>query len=391
MALPFASSEHQFTGSISLPKLGDKDYLFTLSIGVRLSFGSIVALAGDYYGVPDQPICLGKTPEERAKRFLTAFDTLDHAEDIDDMHDLIEMIDTERKHADDAINHHRPISSAINGCLLKKTANALENTNGKYFDLAINNLDHFAEEALIAYQTGHQLAMETAAAGQLARAYMLEAFACHFLTDLFAAGHMRTPRKALHEIFGAEVGGWLSLLQHNEDGNEGLIVTNQSGASWKAYGDGHLFENKSAVNRMKVDEAVKTAVAEVYAAYTSKNVPNIELSDINKLIPQPVAEKNFSPLFKYKHNKIFFRKETDNIHCQTYVELAPQKTLGFMSRYFKERLNEHPAYIKLEEFLDSFKSGKLYDCCATNPFLFKPSSKNSDELASLPARVRMGD
>ena len=41
-----------------------------------LSFGQIVALAGDFYGVPNQPISDGADPADQQTRFQAAFDTL---------------------------------------------------------------------------------------------------------------------------------------------------------------------------------------------------------------------------------------------------------------------------------------------------------------------------
>ena len=67
--------------------------------------------------------------------------------------------------------------------------------------MAANNHDHFLPYAKDAYLTGHQLAMEKAKeAGKhggkeskhlLHEAFSLDGFACHFLTDSFASGHIR--------------------------------------------------------------------------------------------------------------------------------------------------------------------------------------------------------
>lgn len=54
------------------------------------------------------------------------------------------------------------------------------------------------------------------------------AFACHFLTDYFSAGHIRVPRVELPEhVTPAIVGSLLSGLMHNKQGER-----------WIAYGDG---------------------------------------------------------------------------------------------------------------------------------------------------------
>ena len=85
---------------------------------------------------------------------------------------------------------------------------------GRFIDLADTNWDHFSFNGRTwsAYSAGHSLAMEAAVvahtlaankapeekiAAQLLHAYVYDAFAQHFLTDSWAAGHIRTPRKYL--------------------------------------------------------------------------------------------------------------------------------------------------------------------------------------------------
>ena len=69
-----------------------------------------------------------------------------------------------------------------------------------YLDLSRLNFDHFGADAHAAYNAGHYCAMEEAAKpkGDLDVAYAMNAFADHYLGDLFSAGHMRTPRRLLH-------------------------------------------------------------------------------------------------------------------------------------------------------------------------------------------------
>jgi hypothetical protein len=54
--------------------------LLTLPNGVRLTFSEIIALAGDYYGIPDKPIADPQYPDEvdtgAAERFKNAYSTL---------------------------------------------------------------------------------------------------------------------------------------------------------------------------------------------------------------------------------------------------------------------------------------------------------------------------
>ena len=78
------------------------------------------------------------------------------------------------------------------------------------------NFDHFGDGAVAAYRAGHATALQFAElAGKglpdpgiapnwnppplkLENAYMMNAFADHYLSDLFSAGHLRTDRVKLH-------------------------------------------------------------------------------------------------------------------------------------------------------------------------------------------------
>ena len=78
----------------------------------------------------------------------------------------------------------------------------------RYLALASQNFCHFAAtanphddgpDALRLYREYHARAMREAARAAsnagFRRALVTDAFGCHFLTDLFASGHMRVPRR----------------------------------------------------------------------------------------------------------------------------------------------------------------------------------------------------
>ena len=71
-----------------------------------------------------------------------------------------------------------------------------------------------------AYGVGHTIALEKASsAGKrtdtssrknaLKEAYLYEAFAAHYITDLFCSGHCRVPRRKLHNGSYASAGNFL--------------------------------------------------------------------------------------------------------------------------------------------------------------------------------------
>lgn len=59
----------------------EKNHLITLPNGVRLTFGNVIALAGDYYGIPDAPISDPSLNPDQVdagalQRFKDAYSTL---------------------------------------------------------------------------------------------------------------------------------------------------------------------------------------------------------------------------------------------------------------------------------------------------------------------------
>ncbi len=176
----------------------------TLQNGIQLTFGQIVALAGDFYGVADKPIIITDTPltpesnkehnKEHKKRFKAAYRTLASAprEEIEDeIKELVKMI------REDQI-----VREAEKG-KLNTNYRFTKVTGGRMLKLAVKNFDHFQPQAKEAYLVGHQLAaMEKAGEAanetdpeekkkKLMKAYSIDAFACHFLTDCFSSGHIR--------------------------------------------------------------------------------------------------------------------------------------------------------------------------------------------------------
>lgn len=125
---------------------------------------------------------------------------------------------------------------------------------GSYSTLAKINWDHFSSWEgqggggnWEAYSAGHSVACQEAhqynidkdtltGEGQfpgLHRALLMNACASHFLSDMFAAGHLRQPRRALKGVPDSMI----SKLMHDEDNRLGLWVHNQMGKKWQAFGD----------------------------------------------------------------------------------------------------------------------------------------------------------
>lgn len=136
-----------------------------------------------------------------------------------------------------------------------------------------------------------QEAHKTQKQSDLKEAYFIEGFAQHYLTDMFAAGHIRTPRRLLHSTsFTLDLypGDKCCKAQHDEDGANGLWVTNEEGFSWAAYGDKQLGQGRSGKNRQMVAAASQAGVDEVWETFQSGRVPEAtEFKALKKVMPVP--------------------------------------------------------------------------------------------------------
>jgi len=209
--------------------------LLRLPNGLQLTFGQIIALAGDFYGVPEKPIIDPSEKHDematgRRKRFIAAYNTLANA-DYDvikkELDQILEIMTEEKSQIEAALEdqeesvtisdndgHVRMVPKAV----YERLGNSLvrrwdEITGGKWIfevpvisgrmmQLAENNHDHFLPYAKDAYTVGHELALEKAREASkvgnqeekirlLEESYSIDAFACHFFTDSFSSGHIR--------------------------------------------------------------------------------------------------------------------------------------------------------------------------------------------------------
>ncbi|ADO68780.1 uncharacterized protein STAUR_0976 [Stigmatella aurantiaca DW4/3-1] len=186
--------------------------------GLTLTYGEVVALAGDYYG----------TPEELAEELTPA------------------------------------VADAIRGVTPQDEGTFLLNTHRGWFDyasLANENQDHFAPRSWGRYARHHREALFLALDKDLDAALVRNAFADHFLTDAFASGHLRVPRDLLVGLSGALP----TRKMHDEENVQGLWVRSASGFVWRSYGDDHLGTNP--VHLTLTAHAVGLSLLRVFRAY----------------------------------------------------------------------------------------------------------------------------
>lgn len=310
--------------------------------GLALTYGQVLALGGDFYGIVDRPINEGSTPADRLQRFTAAFDSLaaltaSKTEATQILAIMQKEIDAVKQAIKDGKQPHEAYDAL--GDTLSEEWNKITGGGsfvsalfplGRYLKLAANNADHFGEWARQAYIAGHTAALQTAAAAhasqdelRLERAYAMNAFADHYLTDLFSSGHLRVPRKVMAAaVTPSDLGSLITRFMHDEDSKFGLKVRNGHGEQWRAFGDKRYFDATDADNRNQVTLAVQDSADEVYAAYSSGNVPTTfnalqRLPDLTAVLD---PANNFSPLFRLQDNKVLRRKDVNNLNDTATVD-----------------------------------------------------------------------
>lgn len=140
-----------------------------------------------------------------------------------------------------------------------------------------------------------------------------EAFACHYLTDSFSAGHLRVPRKALHDI-GKD---WDAKAQHDEDGRLGLEVEDHSGQKWRTFGDDQLIDSKGKKNEDelkkiaygKVRDATTRAIKDIWESYKTQ----CQITKVYTLmLKEPCASNNHYAMFKIDNGVLKKRTGKEN-------------------------------------------------------------------------------
>ena len=152
-------------------------------------------------------------------------------------------------------------------------------TGGRYLELAAQNEHHFSntrpgQSNMETWRTMHGEAIQAAMRGDANTAWGMNATADHYLTDAFAAGHIRTPRS---ELMGSTTGNIQSKVLHDLDNENGVEVSNERGRKngdkpWIAYGDDKMGEstdeqqNPNARNLQMVEEAVRRSKQDIVDA-----------------------------------------------------------------------------------------------------------------------------
>jgi len=283
-AEPFEGGEHLWVGNagtaLAAQKLGITHFgpFRRKQAPELLTYGEIVAFSGDFYGSPTD--LFNEQPS-----------SLDWLWEDNDLKDLRKAFTPE-------------LTWITLPAKDRKTAYPDQNLmlwwNAKHFaELALQNNSHFGWHNALEYVRWHEKALELTAKARKEsnpeaksllwrEAVYTNGFADHFLTDGFAAGHVRTPAAQIRQ-WAQKTGkdekfaGALVKVIHDQDGHTGelhsktdhsqrtggLHVVNALGDDWHARCDGQLFligpEDKAVEQAVK---AVAASVEDLLRVYT---------------------------------------------------------------------------------------------------------------------------
>lgn len=365
----FDSYEHLSIGdnitlTLSTEQITASQYPFTLPNGLQLTYGQIVALGGDFYGIPSKPISDGDTPEARVQRFQQAFATLaNNAGAVNEVPKIFDILQTEITAVDNAIRDGQEPHVAydqLGNSLSYKWGRV---TWGRYLFLANTNWDHFGQHAVSAYIAGHTAALAQAVAAGRSRdekglelAYAMNAFADHYLSDLFSAGHLRTPRKELYDsaIGVSTIANLCAKWMHDEDCEFGLNVQRTDGQpdTWRAYGDGRYFDTIDVGNRNRVDFTVQNSADEIWEAFSSGIAPPATeyaaLDSIPDLFNAQTDPNrwNYAPLFIWDKSskKIKYRTNVNDLNSFEWSDVITFASVYALKRTY--RPNKPSGYLE---------------------------------------------
>jgi len=346
----FTSAEHMVLGDninlyFSSNDPGQKGMSLHLPDGLELTYGEMVSI-GDFYEIVGKPISKGNSESERQTRFMASFNSFAaNVNALKEAKQILEVIHKEKETIDEAIKKgekpedvYEKISPDLDRQFNCITGGGCSSSSwwlhpGRYLSLANEDYDHFGDNAWTSYKTGHELAMRVAAEAhasadlkKLEIAYSMNAFACHFLSDRFAAGHIRTPRTELPDHTTPNLtGNLLSEYMHNEENAYGLHVHNQRGDHWSAYGDRYFYNAKNATHITILTEMMQASANQIFNAYQTGNAQ--ATSDLYEILPQADEVNNsgnvdVAPLFYWDSakKKLMRRSNTSNPYDRHWTD-----------------------------------------------------------------------
>jgi hypothetical protein len=242
-----------------------------------------------------------------------------------------------------------------------------------FLEIVSQNYEHFGWHNMKAYVRLHSKALQlakrayderkrstSASAKYLRQALITNAFADHYLTDGFAAGHVRLPRTQIKAWAKNELSGpfketradILAIILHENDGQLfgsqaefGLKVQNSRGDRWRTRGDQYLRidENENDPVFAIPAEAIKKSMLEILTAWKFGRLPEGEFSAA-ELVPFHV-DLSLKEKFSEDHQRIPFSNIVDWLHEQ----------LPFFQKIFAPRSDLELMFKDLDKIFKTFR------------------------------------
>lgn len=345
----FEGSEHILLGDqiklfFSRQDPGQLGYLLHLPNGLRISYGDIVSF-GDLYGPLNISIAHGSTDAERKALFLAAFNAFaSNLKAKDEAEKLLAVLHHEKKLLEDGIERGEDPEKIFQkiGSETSRQLNCITGGGcnpktwflhpGRYLLLANIDFDHFGDDAWLAYQTGHEIALAEAfsahATGDLQKleiAYAMNAFASHFLSDRFSAGHIRTPRDELYDMVTPSfVGSLLAGFMHREENSAAIHVHNKRDDHWLAFGDRKYLCAVNSDNRHFLNEALQSSARQIFDIFVDGFIREDVVPDILPYADETLNQnqKDLSPMFYFdpQTKKLLRRVDLENIYDRHFTD-----------------------------------------------------------------------
>lgn len=370
----FEGGEHMWLGSQGALLLAGRDEskqkllreLRRPNDKAPLSYGEIVALSGDFYGSPEELFL------EKPARFPWWKNTNDLATLRRALSNELDWIQAEKRHT--------------NAGYPDNTLTFLW-TAKSYVELAEDNTAHFGWHNIKRYCECHARAIRYAIQADAKndldplwmRALFYNGFADHFLTDGFAAGHIRVPRQQIREWapsqqYSGKLAGLLSKLLHDQDGHvhgwhaqgekpldskEGLPVESSDKVRWSARCDGQLFLAGCDLRDPMIGQpvaAVAASLREVFEARATKQAPDGQYAAL-QYVPFPRADSpgladKFSSATPAYIEELLKR-------CKWYIKLTELKLITDASLDVD---NITALFRALPELMANFRASVARDC-----------------------------
>ena len=319
--------------------------------GLSLTYGQIVALGGDFYGIPDKPISDGShtgrphRPLHRSLQFAGDYERRRHrgAEILAVMQTEIDAVNKALKEGKPASEAYKALGDTLSEKWNKITGGGSLFRRGTRWAATCSSPPSTgtisASTRCSPIRPGmrrrsrkpwrRRACQPNQQRQALSWAYAMDAFACHFLSDLFSGGHIRTPRKELYDtVTPSDLGSLLTRIMHDEDSHWGLNVTNTTSNAWRAYGDKRYFDTVDLANKTLVDVAVQDSVDEVFNAFNTGTVPQpANYLALSRIADFTAAQKssgaqaagNISPLFAWTGSTTIRRNDVANLNDYSWT------------------------------------------------------------------------